>query len=284
MSAQRPRIAVVFDNRPRPETTGTYVRRALGGARAFGPNRGRRPLPAGRAPPRPTRAVRPVRLRRRRPDAVLLGRARPGRVVGDRHAPRRGGVRRPRPASRLRLHGPAERGRVVPGPRHPGRVAAARRRSRDPRPRRGCAAVRLVVRRPRPFGTAGRTARTSAAGVPEPLRRPRLLRGDGPHVRLEPSGLQPQRPRRRQHAGLRGGDRGDAADHERPRGERAGRTPAGRRAPRRVRGAGRPDRQGTLVPRPRGRTTADRRGGSSRGPRAAHLPASRRADPRDGLR
>ena len=61
-----------------------------------------------------------------------------------------------------------------------------------------------------------RLAEPAAPQVPQFVHRPVLLRGDGPDVLGVADGLQPQHQERRQHAGLRGPGVRVAAGHQRP--------------------------------------------------------------------
>ena len=114
------RVAAIFDDRIRPDTTGVYVRRALAGLVEvvhFRPEQ---------AESIPRHGLRPVPRHRRRYRApAAAGAASPG-VLGDRHAP---GLRRQAEAVgglRPRIRGAAGRRRAAAGRRgRVGRLAAA---------------------------------------------------------------------------------------------------------------------------------------------------------------
>ena len=193
------RVAVIFDDQSRPETTGVYCRRALGRwsrSSISGPTSWTRSL--GRASTSTSTSTTAWNTASRRPAAL--------RLVGDRHPPELRLVPARRPATSISSSPPSATAPSGSRPRGSPRLAGCR----WPAIPRSTAST--TSRRPYDIAFVGNVfpgpraelLEPAPPAVPPTSSSASLLRGDGPDLLGRAARLQPQHQERRQHAGLRG--------------------------------------------------------------------------------
>ena len=237
------RVALIFDDRIRPDTTGVYVRRALAGLVEvvhFRPGQ-------ADAIPR-TRASTCISASTTIPSTGCRPSLHPRAYWAiDTHRDFAARLRAVGPL-RPRLRRPARRRRAAARRRHRfGHLAAAGVRPGRPSQARGPQAYDVAFVGHIFPGPRDELLRIDRPRVPRALHRPGLLRRDGADLLGQPGRLQPQPRQRREHAGLRGVGVRVAAGHQRPGRKRAGRALPGSRAPGDVSRAGRDAREASAI-------------------------------------